>query len=477
MSSIRTRFAPSPTGFLHLGSARTALYNWAFARRHAGTFVLRIEDTDRDRSTLASEKAVLEGMKWLGLDWDEGPYRQSERGERHHAVVRELLDKGRAYRCACSRERLEALRARHEASGGRAVYDGHCRSLDLGPDCGEHTVRLKLPEEGMLGFDDLVFGPSGQDAAQIGDVIIARSDGSPLFHLAVVVDDLDMGITHVIRGADHHPNTPLQVALYRALDAAPPIFAHVPLIVGAGGKKLSKRRDNVSIQQFRADGHLHESLVNWIVRLGWSHGDEEIFSLEDIARLFDLDHVGRSASQADEAKLAWLGQHWLKSLPMDELVDRVAPFLADVAGGTVGDTPALRALLDLLRERSHTLVEMASQTRWLVCREIDVDEKAAAKHLRPAVLDLLRDLRGRLEEVPEARWNEASLESCFEATVAAHDAKMGKLAQPVRVAVTGGPNSPGIYETLTILGRELTLARLDRAFRLVEAQADSGSDA
>jgi glutamyl-tRNA synthetase len=474
MSDIRTRFAPSPTGFLHLGSARTALYNWAFARRHGGTFVLRIEDTDRDRSTKASEEAVLEGMRWLGLDWDEGPYRQTERGERHHEVVRELLEKGRAYRCTCTRERLDELRARNEQTGGRGLYDGHCRDLELGPDCGEHTVRLRLPAEGMLGFDDLVFGPSGQDASQIGDVIIARSDGSPLFHLAVVVDDLDMGITHVIRGADHHPNTPVQVALYRALDATPPIFAHVPLIVGEGGKKLSKRRDNVSIQQFRDDGHLHEALVNWIVRLGWSHGDEEVFSLDDIARLFDLDHVGRSASQADEAKLAWLGQHHLKTLAMDDLISRLEPFLAEVADGPVEDTPSLRALVDLLRERSHTLAEMAKQAVWLVRREIEIDEKAAKKHLRPAALDLLRDLLARLEPIDDADWNEASLEPCFEATVSAHDAKMGKLAQPVRVAVTGGPNSPGIYETLSALGRERTLERLSRAITAIESRIENG---
>ena len=233
----------------------------------------------------------------------------------------------------------------------------------------------------------------------------------------------------------------------------------------------------MSVMQYAEDGFLPEALLNYLARLGWSHGDEEIFSLGDIAKLFDLDHVGRSASQADEAKLAWLGQHWLKSLPMDDLVGRVAPFIAEVAGEAVDDTPALRALLELLRERSHTLAEMAAQTRWLVCREIEIDEKAAAKHLRPVVLDLLRDLRGRLDDVPDARWNEASLEPCFEATVAAHDVKMGKLAQPVRVAVTGGPNSPGIYETLAVLGRALTLARLDRAIRLVESRADAGPDA
>jgi len=469
MSTVRTRFAPSPTGYLHLGSARTALYNWAFARRHAGTFVLRIEDTDRDRSTRESEEAVLEGMRWLGLDWDEGPYRQSDHHDRHREVVEQLLAAGRAYRCTCSRERLEEVRSRDESTGGRGIYDGHCRDAQLGPDCGEHTVRLRLPEEGMLGFEDLVFGPSGQDASQIGDAIILRSDGTAVFHLAVVVDDMDMGITHVIRGADHHPNTPLQVALYEALGVAPPTYAHVPLIVGDGGKKLSKRRDNVSIQEFREHGHLQEALVNWIVRLGWSHGDDEVFSLDDVAKLFDLDHVGRSGAHADEAKLAWLGQHWLKTLPSDVLFERVRPFLERVAGGPVEQSPGLDRLLDLLRERSHTLAEMAEQAHWHVRDAIAIDENAAKKHLRPVALPLLQDLLPRLEALDP--WSEASLEPAFDAVVAAHDTKMGKLAQPVRVAVTGGPNSPGIFETLAALGRERTVARLRDAVTAIETRA------
>ncbi len=472
MSTLRTRFAPSPTGFLHLGSARTALYNWAYARHHGGEFVLRIEDTDRERSTRESEAAVLEGMRWLGLDWDGAIRRQSEHTDRHRAVVDELLAKGRAYRCSCSRETLEARKKTDVAAGGRGVYDGHCRDLDLGPDCGPHTVRLRLPLEGMLGFDDLVFGPSGQDASQIGDMIILRTDGTALFHLAVVVDDLDMGITHVIRGADHHPNTPFQVALYQALDAEPPKFAHVPLIVGEGGKKLSKRRDNVSIQQFREDGYLSEAMLNWILRLGWSHGDDEIFGVEDIQRLFDLDHVGRSSAQADVAKLQWLNQNRIKALPMDELLPRVQPHLDAVAGGPVPDTPELRRLLDLLRERSKTLVEMAELAHWHLRDDIEIDEKAARKHLKAAALPILEDLRARMAALPE--WTEAGLEALFhEAAAALGDLKMGKLAQPVRVAVTGGPNSPGIYETLWVVGRERALQRMDAAIKVAAARADA----
>jgi len=473
MSNIRTRFAPSPTGYLHLGGTRTALYSWAFARRHGGRFVLRIEDTDLDRSTRESEQAVLEGMRWLGLDWDEGPFRQTERRDRHRAAVEELLQAGKAYRCVCTREAVEQRKERDLAAGGKGIYDRHCRDLELGPDCGPHTVRLKLPAEGMLGFADEIFGPSGQDASQIGDNIIQRTDGTPLFHLAVVVDDIDMGITHVIRGADHHPNTPFQVALYEALGAELPTYAHVPLIVGESGKKLSKRRDNVSIQQFREEGHLAEALVNWIVRLGWSHGDEEIFGLDDIARLFDLESVGRSAARADTAKLEWLGQHYIKALPMDELLSRAQPFLENVAGAPVTDSPELRKLLDLLRERSHTLVEMADLAHWLIRDEIEYQEKAVKKHLKAGTLPVLQALAAGLSERGE--WDEAGLETVFH-DVAAElgDLKMGKLAQPIRVAVTGGPNSPGIFETLVVLGRERALRRIATGISLIEKRIRAG---
>ncbi|MCH2186856.1 glutamate--tRNA ligase [Myxococcota bacterium] len=474
MKSIRTRFAPSPTGFLHLGSARTALFNWAFARHHAGTFVLRIEDTDRDRSTAESEAAVLEGMRWLGLDWDEGPFRQSERSQRHRDAVASLIASGRAYRCVCSRDSLEERKNADLASGGNGLYDGRCRDLALGADCGDHTVRIRLPQQGALAFDDLVFGPSGQDASQIGDAIIQRSDGTPLYNLAVVVDDIDMAITHVIRGADHHPNTPLQVAIYQALGAETPFFAHVPLIVGESGKKLSKRRDNVSIQEFQEEGQLHEALVNWIVRLGWSHGDDEVFSLDDIARLFDLDHVGRSAARAEPAKLQWLGQHYIKELENDELFERAKPFLEDVAGQPVEDNPGLRRLLDALRERSHTLMEMAEQARWLIRDEIEYEEKAVQKHLRPVSIPLLQALRTKLESVET--WDETQLERAFE-WVAQQEGgvKMGKLAQPTRVAVTGRAVSPGIYETLVAIGRDRCLARLGAGLSIAEARAAAQS--
>ena len=331
MTPIRTRFAPSPTGFLHIGGARTALFNWALTRRLGGQFVLRIEDTDLERSTHESERAVIEGLRWLGLEWDEGPHRQSEHAARHGAVVESLLASGAAYRCVCTKEELDARREADIAAGGKGLYDGRCRERLYGPDCGTHVVRLRVDPNASLRWDDLVFGPSGQDASEIGDGIIRRSDGTPLFHLAVVVDDLDMKISHVVRGADHHSNTPFQIAIHRALGAEPPTYAHVPLIVAPSGRKLSKRRDPVSIQQFRADGYLPEAMINWLARLGWSHGDQEIFSIDEIVEHFDLAHVGRSGAQADPAKLDWLNQHYLKQRPSETLFEAARPFLEAVA--------------------------------------------------------------------------------------------------------------------------------------------------
>jgi glutamyl-tRNA synthetase len=466
MPTVRTRFAPSPTGFLHVGSARTALFNWAFARRAGGRLVLRIEDTDRERSTRESEAAVLEGLEWLGIDWDEGPFRQSERGELYADAIEELLAREKAYRCRCTPEELEERKARTIAAGAKWTYDGRCRDLGLGPACGPHVVRLRMPEGAELAWDDLVFGPSGQDAGELGDVVLRRSDGQPLYNLAVVVDDLEMAISHVIRGSDHHINTALQLAIYQALGRTPPLFAHVPLIVGPGGKKLSKRRDPVSVQDYRDQGFLPEAVCSWLVRVGWSHGDQEIFTLREFCELFDLAHVSRSSARADPARLEWLGQHWLKALPRAELLTRLRPFLAAVAGREVAPTPGLELLVDLLRERSRTLREMAERARFALVEEVAYEEKAARKHLTPVAEGPLRDLHDRLAELP--RWDEASLEAAFEEVRRRHgDLAMGALAQPVRVALTGGAASPGIYQTLLAVGRERSLARLAEAIHYI----------
>ena len=462
MAEIRTRFAPSPTGYLHLGSARTALYSWAYARRHGGSFVLRIEDTDRERSTLESERALLSGLEWLGLDWDEGPLRQSERGGRHTEVIEQLLERGAAYRCVCSREQLEQRRSQTIAEGRSWIYDGRCRDLQLGADCGPHTVRLRLDLGSYLGWDDLVYGTSGQAAGEIGDMNIRRSDGYPLYNLAVVVDDIDQRISHVIRGADHLGNTAFQIAIYRALEIELPHFAHVPLIVGSSGKKLSKRRDPVSVEQYRDDGYLPDALLNWLVRIGWSHGDQEVFSRDDIRALFDLESVNRASAQIDPGKLDWLNQHYLKQLPAGELIERLLPFLTELAGNKVEPTPELEQLAQLLCDRSTTLREMAGRAAFAVVETPERDAKAEKKFLKPQALPVLEALLERLRRVEP--WAEAQLEAAFEEVRAAEgDIGMGKLAQPVRVAITGSSASPGIYETLRVLGAERSLTRIAAA--------------
>lgn len=472
-SPIRTRFAPSPSGFLHIGSARTALFNWAYARRHGGQYVLRIEDTDQQRSTEESERQLLDGLSWLGIDWDEGPFRQSDRGDRHREAVARLLETGGAYRCICTRDELEVRRQETIAAGGKWTYDGLCRERDYGPDCGEHTVRIRLAGSGLLGWDDLVFGASGQDASEIGDRIIARADGSALYHLAGVVDDIDMQITHVIRGADHLPNTPLHVAIYRALDAEPPAFAHVPLILGESGKKLSKRRDPVSVQQFRENGFVADALRNWIVRLGWSHGDQEVFSGEEISKLFDLAGVGRSGARADADKLAWLNHHYIQEMPLEALVRLTLPFLADELDRDVETSEAVARLIDLNRQRGHTLRELAGHTAWLLREPVRFDPKAARKNLTPEAGELLHELAGRLSALED--WTPERLEPVVEGLAAEKGLKMGRIAQPVRVALTGGTISPGIYETLEVAGRQTALNRIEAAAthaRLGEFQSE-----
>ena len=466
MAEVRTRFAPSPTGYLHLGSARTALFNWAYARRHGGRLVLRIEDTDRERSTRESEDALIRGLDWLGIAADEGPFRQSERRDLHDAAIERLLRSGHAYRCRCSVDELAERREATLSAAKSWVYDGRCRDLELGPDCGPHTVRLRLDPEEQLSWNDLVFGHSGQVAAEIGDLNIRRSDGHPLYNLAVVVDDLDMQISHVIRGADHLGNTSFQIALYRALGRTPPQFAHLPLIVGPGGKKLSKRRDPVSVEQYREDGYLPRALRNWLMRIGWSHGDQEIFSADEFCNLFDLDAVNRSSAQADRDNLDWLNQEYIRGLPEAELLEALEPFLAQAVGHPVKRTPELGRLVELLRDRSKTLKEMAEKARFLVAEQIPYEEKAAKKFLKQPSLPILTALHDKLAVLED--WNEAMLEAVFEAVRADQgDIGMGKLAQPIRVAITGTSASPGIYQTLAILGQPRSLDRIAAAIHFV----------
>jgi glutamyl-tRNA synthetase len=472
--AVVTRYAPSPTGALHIGGVRTALFNWAFARHSGGSFLLRFEDTDQARSTKESERAVLDALEWLGLDYDpvpgfEGIPRQSERSARYSEALERLLAFGHAYRCTCTPAEIEAMRERARAAGRNPGYDGTCRERDLPADAEDpFCVRLRIPPDGLTSWVDLIAGPSGEDPAQLDDFVIARTDGSPIYHLAVVVDDRDMGITHVIRGREHMTSTSRQLLLYQALGWEPPRFAHVPLLVEPGGRKLSKRHDAASVQSFRDRGFTPEAVLNYIARLGWGHGDLEIFSLAELAELFDLSDVGRSPAQVHDDKLLWLDQHYIKTLPRERLIRYVQPFLEAEAGGPVEMDAGLEALIDLLRERSKTLVEMAERARFCLVDSVELDAKAAKRHLRAKALDPLRDLRDALEEVDT--WSEEALSGAFEATLERHDLKLGGLAQPVRVAVTGRQESPGIFETLAVVGRERTLMRLDAAIAHIESR-------
>ncbi len=472
--TVVARYAPSPTGALHIGGARTALFNWAFARHMGGQFLLRIEDTDRERSTLESEKAVLEALSWIGLDWDpvpgfDGIPRQSERGPRYREALAQLLESGHAYRCTCTEAEVEAMRERAKARNAKPRYDGTCRDRGYGAEVGKpFCLRLRIPETGgITRWDDLISGPAGEDASELDDFVIARTDGTPIYHFAVVVDDHDMGITHVIRGREHMTSTPRQLLIYQGLGWHAPLFAHVPLLVEPGGKKLSKRQDSVSVQSYRDRGFTPETVLNYIARLGWSCGDLEIFSQAELVERFTLDGVGSSPSQVHDDKLFWLSQHYIKTLPRERLEKHLQRFLDAEAGRPVAIDDGLRTLVDLLRERSKTLVEMAQLARFYYVDALALDPKAAAKFLKPEIAAPLEELRAALADVAE--WRSGALEAAFQAVIAKHALQLGALAQPVRVAITGGTVSPPIFETLEVLGRERSLARIASAAAAIRA--------
>ena len=473
---VRTRYAPSPTGALHIGGARTALFNWAFARHSGGSFFLRFEDTDRVRSTPDSERAILEAFEWLGLDFDRlpGPSgipRQSERGARYRSSVEDLIGQGHAYRCTCTQDQVEEMRRRARELGRTARYEGICRDRGLGPDPGlPFCVRLRVPETGQTRWTDLIAGASGEDISQLDDFVIARTDGTPIYHLAVVVDDHEMEITHVIRGREHMSSTPRQLLLYQALGLSPPQFAHVPLLVDASGKKLSKRVESVSVQSYRARGFTPEAVLNFIARLGWGHGDTEVFSLRELAELFTLDGVGKSASQVNEDKLLWLSQHYIKEMPSEALLAHLGPFLDAAAGRPVEIDAALARLVELLRERSKTLEEMAARARFACVDDVELDPKAARKLLRKEAREPLADLRSALAALSE--WTEDSVHQALQGVVEQRGLSLGKLAQPTRVAIVGSAASPGIFETLEIVGRDRSLARLDAALSYIDRRSD-----
>jgi glutamyl-tRNA synthetase len=459
--AVRTRFAPSPTGFLHIGGARTALFSYLYARHHGGTFVLRIEDTDRARSTPESIQAILDGLTWLRLEWDEGPFFQSERFDLYRRAAEQLEAGGHTYRCYCTPEELEQRRSAALAAGRTPAYDRTCRNRSGPPPAGPSVLRFRTPLDGALVIDDLVKGPVRFEHADLDDFVIVRADGTPLYNFCVVVDDVDMRITHVIRGDDHVANTPRQALLYGALGAPLPRFAHVPLILGLDKTRLSKRHGATSVMAYRDMGLLPDALVNYLVRLGWSHGDQEIFSRRELIDLFSLEQVGRSPGVFNPEKLEWLNAQYLRALPADELATLCLPFLEAQGTPIPADRARLEAALLTLRERARTLVELAHMARFYFVETIELDPQAATTHLTPAVAPALDDLIARLGAIDA--WTPETVERVVRETVATHDMKLGKLAQPVRVAVTGGTASPGIFEVLALLGRDTALARLGAA--------------
>ena len=467
--TIRTRFAPSPTGYLHIGGARTALFSWLYARKHGGSFILRIEDTDLERSTAESINAILEGMTWLGLDYDEGPFYQMERMERYQEVIQQLLDEGHAYHCYCSRDRLEMLRAQQMARKEKPRYDGCCRQRRESPPEGvKPVVRFRNPTEGVVVVNDLIRGRVIFNNSELDDLIIARSDGTPTYNLSVVVDDFDMGISHVIRGDDHLNNTPRQINILSALGAEPPIYSHVPMILGEDGKRLSKRHGAVSVMQYHQDGFLPEALLNYLVRLGWSCGDQEIFSIDEMIELFDIADVNNSASTFNPGKLLWLNQQYIMSAPPEHIAHHLAWHLGQLGIDPV-DGPPLVEVVKAQRERAHTLVEMADISAFCYRDFADYDEQAARKHLRPVAAEGLRASREMLANVED--WQPQVLHQQVMAVAEALGVKMAKVAQPLRVAVCGRAASPGIDITLYLVGRAACLRRIDKALSYIEQRA------
>ncbi|MEW6353831.1 MAG: glutamate--tRNA ligase [Pseudomonadota bacterium] len=466
--TIRTRFAPSPTGYLHVGGARTALYCWLYARKHGGTFILRIEDTDLERSTVESVNAILEGMTWLGLEYDEGPFYQTQRFDRYKAVARQLIDEGKAYYCYCSKERLEALRAEQMARKEKPRYDGHCRALRGAPPAdAAPVVRFKNPHDGEVVIDDQIKGRVVIQNSELDDLIITRADGTPTYNFTVVVDDWDMRVTHVIRGDDHLNNTPRQINILKALGATPPVYAHVPMILGPDGQRLSKRHGAVSVMQYREDGYLPEALLNYLVRLGWSHGDQEIFSIDELIALFDIKDVHRAASAFNTQKLLWLNQHYLKNSDPAHVAHHLSWHMGRL-GIDPANGPVLTDVVIALRERAKTLVEMAEGSAFFYQDVAAYDEKAARAHLTPQIVDALGDVRRRLEILEV--WSAENIHQTVETVAAAHGLNMGKLAQPLRVAVTGRGASPPIDVTLHLIGRERVLQRIARAIAYITEQ-------
>jgi glutamyl-tRNA synthetase len=465
--TVRTRFAPSPTGYLHVGGARTALFSWLYARKHKGQFILRIEDTDLERSTQESVNAILEGMDWLGLDYDEGPFYQTKRFDRYKEVIQQLMDQGDAYYCYCSKEELEELREQQRAAKQKPRYDGRWRDRTDSIPGVEPVIRFKNPLAGSVIVKDVVRGDVEFQNSELDDLIIARADGSPTYNLTVVVDDMDMGLTHVIRGDDHLNNSPRQINLYKALGAEPPTFAHVPMILGDDGARLSKRHGAVSVMSYRDQGYLPEALLNYLVRLGWSHGDQELFSTEEMIALFDINDVNKSASSFNTDTLLWINQQYIKESTPEHIAKHLAWHLEQQNINTAKG-PELTKVISLQQDRAKTLVEMAENSAFFYKEADEYDEKAAKKHLLNSA-DVLKDMYQRLDAIHE--WLAEPIHTAIKSCAADLDLGMGKIAQPIRVALTGNTISPSIDITLELVGKERTLTAIERALAWISEQA------
>jgi glutamyl-tRNA synthetase len=459
--NVITRFAPSPTGLLHIGGVRTALFSWLYARRMGGQFILRIEDTDLERSTPAAVEVILQGMKWLGLEHDLGPYYQTQRFDRYKQVIADMVNAGTAYHCYCSKEELDAMRSAQQLAKEKPRYDGRCRH-GKGPGAASGrppVVRFANPEDGATVVEDVVHGAVTFQNKELDDLIIARSDGTPTYNFCVVVDDADMGVTHVIRGDDHLNNTPRQMNMLLALGHQPPVYAHVPMILGPDGAKLSKRHGAVSVLQYQEDGYLPDALLNYLVRLGWSHGDQEYFTRDEMIAAFDVRDINKSASAMNLDKLLWLNQqHLIKTQPRD-VVPHLRWHLARL-GIESDDQALLEGIVVAQRERAKTLKEMAENSRFFFGDTVAIDPKAAEKHLTAEAKGLLGELRGQFEALHP--WAAPTIHVVLESLAQEKALGLGKIAQPLRVAVCGGTVSPPIDATLALLGRERTLARLAR---------------
>jgi glutamyl-tRNA synthetase len=470
MTQVRVRFAPSPTGFLHIGGVRTALFNWLFARQQQGIFVLRIEDTDQSRSTEESIAAIIEGMKWVGLDWDEGPFRQTERMDLYRTHAISLFEQGQAYWCVCKADELETRRREAEAKGLSPRYDGRCRSLGITHPSGEAALRFKAPQEGQIIVDDLIKGKVVFDNAVLDDLIILRSNGFPTYNFSVVIDDALMHITHVVRGDDHLTNTPRQVPIFEALGFPVPRFGHLPMILGADKARLSKRHGATSIMAYKDMGYLPEAMVNYLVRLGWSHGDQEVFTRKELIEKFSWDHVQKSAAVFNPDKLQWLNAEYIRTSPPEQVADALIPFLE-----SAGLTEQVRAVskewlaqvVVLVKERVKTLADMVMWVTPYFGETVSFDEDVAKKFLTPAVAPVLARLLARFEAFPA--YSKPEWEETFKKLVEEEGWKMGQLAQPVRVALTGRSASPGLFEVMEVLGRDRTLLRLRKGLERAQA--------